>query len=123
MLTLALILMIVNIDRRGYNEIMAAMTDPEVALLQALAEPNRLAIVRKLVQEGEAGAGDFTACCEVAQPTISHHLKVLRETGVVATSRRGTSIRYRLHPQAIERLAALLRSLLPGDTQPIAPDP
>jgi ArsR family transcriptional regulator len=97
---------------------MTAMTDPEVALLQALADPNRLAIVRKLAQEGEAGAGEFTACCEVAQPTISHHLKVLREAGVVATSRRGTSIRYRLHPQATSRLAALFSSLLPADAQP-----
>ena len=99
---------------------MATMTNPDVALLQALADPNRLAIVRKLVQEGEAGAGEFTACCEVAQPTISHHLKVLRESGVVASSRRGTSIRYRLHPQATRRLAALLSSLIPADTQPVA---
>ena len=99
---------------------MATMIDSDVALLQALADPNRLAIVRKLVQEGEAGAGEFTACCEVAQPTISHHLKVLRESGVVASSRRGTSIRYRLHPQATRRLAALLSSLIPADTQPVA---
>ena len=97
---------------------MATMTDPDVALLQALADPNRLAIVRKLVQEGEAGAGEFTACCEVAQPTISHHLKVLREAGVVASSRRGTSIRYRLHPDGMRRLAALLGSLVPADTLP-----
>jgi ArsR family transcriptional regulator len=99
---------------------MITTPDPEVALLQALADPTRLAIVRKLVQEGEAGAGEFTACCEVAQPTISHHLKVLREASVVATSRRGTSIRYRLHPDATRRLAALLASLLPTDAQPTA---
>src|SRR5512133_2447422 len=96
---------------------MATMTDSDVALLQALADPNRLAIVRKLVQEGEAGAGEFTACCEVAQPTISHHLKVLREAGVVATTRQGTSIRYRLHPEATRRLAALLSSLIPANAQ------
>jgi DNA-binding transcriptional ArsR family regulator len=45
----------------------------------------------------------------------------LREAGVVATSRRGTSIRYRLHPEAMARLAALLSSLTPADTQPGAP--
>jgi|SRR6266511_1611095 ArsR family transcriptional regulator len=99
---------------------MTKLTDPDVALLQALADPNRLAIVRKLAQDEEAGAGDFTACCEVAQPTISHHLKVLREAGVVASSRRGTSIRYRLRPEAMRRLAALLASLIPADTEPIA---
>jgi ArsR family transcriptional regulator len=97
---------------------MTKLTDPEVTLLQALADPNRLAMVRKLAQEGEASAGDFTACCEVAQPTISHHLKVLREAGVVATSRRGTSIRYRLDPQAVRRLAALLGTLSRAGTQP-----
>ena len=73
-----------------------------------------------LVQEGEAGAGEFTTCCEVAQPIISHHLKVLREAGVVTTTRRGTSIRYRLHPEAMARLAALLSSLAPAGTQPVA---
>ena len=99
---------------------MTAMTDSEVVLLQALADANRLAIVRKLVQEGEAGAGEFTTCCEVAQPIISHHLKVLREAGVVTTTRRGTSIRYRLHPEAMARLAALLSSLAPAGTQPVA---
>jgi ArsR family transcriptional regulator, arsenate/arsenite/antimonite-responsive transcriptional repressor len=101
---------------------MAKVTDPDVALLQALAEPNRLAIMRKLAQEGEADAGDFTACCEVAQPTISHHLKVLREAGVVATSRRGTSIRYRLQPEAMRRLAALFGSLVPTMPATVNPD-
>jgi ArsR family transcriptional regulator len=87
--------------------------DVEVALLQALADPTRLAIVRKLAQDGETGAGDFNACCEVAQPTISHHLKVLREAGVVTSQRRGTSIRYRLRPEATTTLTRLLRSLAP----------
>lgn len=96
------------------------MTDPEVALLQALADPNRLAIARKLAQEGEASAGEFTACCQIAQPTISHHLKVLRTAGVVATNRHGTSIRYHLHPEATRRLTALLQSLTPT-TPPTTP--
>jgi ArsR family transcriptional regulator len=87
--------------------------DRDVALLQALAEPNRLAIVRKLASEGEAGAGEFVACCPVAQPTISHHLKVLRQAGIVASHRQGTSIRYRLHPQATRTLSRLLTSLVP----------
>jgi ArsR family transcriptional regulator len=90
-----------------------ATDDPEVALLQALADPNRLAIVRKLAHDEEVGAGEFGECCPVAQPTISHHLKVLRQAGIVASHRQGTSIRYRLHPQAARTLSRLVTSLLP----------
>jgi ArsR family transcriptional regulator len=93
-------------------------SDPDVVLLQALADPTRLAIVRLLATQGEAAAGDFTACCEVAQPTISHHLKVLRRAGVVASHRQGTSIRYRLRPQATQALARLLNSLVPAGVRP-----
>jgi ArsR family transcriptional regulator len=92
-----------------------ATDDPEVVLLQALADSTRLAIVRHLVRDGEAGAGDFSACCEVAQPTISHHLKILRQAGVVASQRRGTSIRYRLSADMSPRLADLLSSLTIAD--------
>jgi ArsR family transcriptional regulator len=93
--------------------LVRAADDPEVALLQALADPSRLAIVRKLASDGEAGAGEFSACCPVAQPTISHHLKVLRQAGIVASHRHGTSIRYRLHPRATRTLSRLVNSLLP----------
>jgi ArsR family transcriptional regulator len=88
--------------------------DVELVLLQALADPTRLAIVRQLAADGEAGAGDFSACCEVAQPTISHHLKVLRNAGLVAGHRRGTSIRYRLRPEALRALSRLVTSLEPS---------
>jgi DNA-binding transcriptional ArsR family regulator len=92
---------------------MRKTTDPEVLLLQALAEPTRLAIVRQLAREGEVCACDFTACCQVAQPTVSHHLKVLRQAGVVVSDRRGTWIYYRLRPEAMRRLADLLEGLTP----------
>jgi ArsR family transcriptional regulator, arsenate/arsenite/antimonite-responsive transcriptional repressor len=82
--------------------------DPDALLLQALAEPTRLAIVRQLAREGEVCACDFIACCDVAQPTVSHHLKVLRQAGVVSSDRRGTWIYYRLRPEAMRRLADLL---------------
>jgi ArsR family transcriptional regulator len=88
-------------------------SDPEVLLLQALAEPTRLAMVRQLAREGEVCACDFTACCDVAQPTVSHHLKVLRQAGVVSSDRRGTWIYYRLRPEAMRRLADLLDGLAP----------
>ena len=86
----------------------------DVTILQALAEPTRLAIVRQLASSGEVCACDFTDCCNVSQPTVSHHLKVLREAGVVSGERRGTWIYYRLEPKAASRIAALGHLLSAG---------
>lgn len=86
--------------------------DPDVRLLQALADPVRLAIVRQLASRADAVcACDFTACCDVRQPTVSHHLKVLREAGAVTTERRGTYIYYRLAPDFARRWAGIGTSL------------
>lgn len=84
--------------------VMAASTDPDIRLLQALADPTRLTIVRELAGQAGVCACDFTSCCDVSQPTISHHLKVLREAGVIESERQGTSIVYRLRPEAAARL-------------------
>ena len=87
-------------------------TDPDVELLQAIADPVRLAIVRQLAADPEAVcACDFTECCTVSQPTVSHHLRVLREAGVVTTERRGTYIYYRLAPDFARRWAGIGASL------------
>ena len=94
--------------------------DPEIRLLAALADPTRLAIVRQLAAEQETCACDFTACCDVAQPTVSHHLKVLREAGVVTSERRGNWIFYRLSPEVPERLGAIARDLVPGGLIPVS---
>jgi ArsR family transcriptional regulator len=86
-------------------------TDPDVLLLQALADPTRLAILRELAGAPEVCACDFTSCCDVQQPTISHHLRVLREAGIVDSERRGTWIYYRLAPAVADRLRALAAEL------------
>ena len=88
--------------------------DPDVRLLAALADPTRLAIVRQLANETETCACDFTSCCDVGQPTVSHHLRVLREAGIVTQERRGQWIFYRLDPSTAERLGMLARGLVPG---------
>jgi ArsR family transcriptional regulator len=92
--------------------------DPDVRLLAALADPTRLAIVRQLAAEQDVCACDFTSCCDVSQPTVSHHLKVLREAGVVTSERRGQWIFYRLEPAAAQRLSSLARDLVPGGLIP-----
>ena len=95
-----------------FVDILAGVDD--VKILQAIAEPTRLEIVRQLASSGEICACDFTDCCGVSQPTVSHHLKVLREAGVVSGERRGTWIYYRLEPRAASRIAALGHLLSAG---------
>ena len=92
----------------------AILVDPDMQLLQALGHPTRLAIVRELVGTSQVCACDFTSCCDVGQPTVSHHLRVLREAGVVTSERRGQWIFYRLAPETAERLGAVARTLVPG---------
>ncbi len=86
---------------------MKRQTDPDVLLLQAAADPTRLAILRQLASSSGVCACDFTACCAVSQPTVSHHLKVLREAGWVRSERRGTWVYYFLLPDAVERFRRL----------------
>jgi ArsR family transcriptional regulator len=97
---------------------MKATLDPDIRLLQALADPTRLAIVRQLAADDQVCACDFTACCDVSQPTVSHHLKVLREAGVVTSERRGTWVFYRLDPGVAGRLASIAGTLVPGGLIP-----
>jgi ArsR family transcriptional regulator len=86
---------------------MKRTSDPDVLLLQATADPTRLAILRQLSTDKSVCACDFTACCEVGQPTVSHHLKVLRDSGWVTTERHGTWIYYSLCPDAVARFQAI----------------
>jgi DNA-binding transcriptional ArsR family regulator len=91
--------------------VMKRALDPDMRLLQAAADPTRLAILRQLSLATSVCACDFTACCGVAQPTVSHHLRVLREAGWVTGERRGSWVHYSLSPAAVARFAALAAEL------------
>jgi ArsR family transcriptional regulator len=78
------------------------------ARFKALADPTRLAIVNRLAGAGEVCVCDLTDAFDLSQPTISHHLKLLREAGLVEASKRGTWAYYRLVPDALEGLRAVL---------------
>src|SRR5438309_741118 len=72
-----------------------APLDPEAsetlaARFHALSDPTRVAIVNRLGSTEECCVCDLNAAFELSQPTISHHLKVLRDAGLVESSRRGT---------------------------------
>jgi ArsR family transcriptional regulator len=80
------------------------MADDDVEVLRALAHPVRWGILRRLAAEPGICACDFTEFFSVSQPTISAHLKVLREADLVTTRRSGTTICYSIAPG---RLAAI----------------
>jgi len=77
-------------------------------LFHALADETRLAILHQLRERGQVCACDFLACCERAQPTVSHHLKVLRQAGLVRAEKRGLWVYYTLNAEALTRLRALM---------------
>src|SRR5437762_11105783 len=74
------------------------------ARFKALSDPTRVAIVNRLASCDECCVCDLNTAFELAQPTISHHLKVLRDAGLVESSRRGTWAYYRLVPDAVGEL-------------------
>lgn len=77
----------------------------EIDVLRALAHPVRWGILERLAAEPGICACDFTEFFEVSQPTISAHLKTLREAGLVTAQRRGTTICYSLARDQLAQLA------------------
>lgn len=77
---------------------------------KALGDPIRLQLLSQIASasQGETCVCDLEIGFDVSGPTISHHLKVLREAGIITSERRGTWVYYRLVPTALERMASLL---------------
>lgn len=102
-----------------------------VRTLKALAHPIRLGIVQMLADKRSYGIDDESCCAQsevcvckitdrfdVSMPTISHHLKLLREAGLVETRRDGVWIYYSLRREVLDEVAAILRRVAATD----APD-
>jgi len=89
------------------DETAAAALAP---VFKALGDPVRLRLISLIGarQGGEVCVCDLASAFDLTQPTISHHLKVLREAGLIDSERRGTWVYYRIVPAALERIAALL---------------
>ena len=79
-------------------------------LFRALGDPARLQLLALIGSHegGEACVCELSGVFDLSGPTISHHLKVLREAGLVAGERRGTWVYYRVEPDALRRLSAVL---------------
>ena len=81
-----------------------------VVLFKALSDPVRLRLLSLIASHagGEACVCELTGFFEVSEPTISHHLKALREAGLVTSDRRASWVYYRVVPEALTGLSALL---------------
>lgn len=77
---------------------------------KALSDPVRLRLLSMIASHagGEACVCDLTDAFNLTGPTISHHLKVLREAGLIEGERRGTWVYYRVHPEVLGGLSAVL---------------
>ena len=79
-------------------------------LLKALAEPVRLRLMSLVASHpgGEACVCDLTNAFDLSQPTISHHLKVLHEAGLLDREKRGVWVYYRARTEALASLGTLI---------------
>lgn len=78
--------------------------------LKALGDPVRLRLLQEISRRpgGESCVCDLLDLFDLSQPTVSHHLKVLRESGLVASERRGTWVYYRVVPTALAEVTEVL---------------
>jgi len=88
----------------------AAEAEDLAVLFKAIADPVRLRLVSLIASHegGEACVCELTAEFDLTGPTISHHLKVLREAGLIGSQRRGTWVFYWINPGLLARLSDLL---------------
>ena len=90
---------------------MSADAAVELAsMLKALSDPVRLRLLSVVASRtgGEACVCDISVGIEVSQPTVSHHLKVLRTAGLLDSERRGSWVYYRVIPEALHKLSVVL---------------
>jgi len=87
-----------------------AQAERVAPLLKALADPVRLRLMSLVAAHagGEACVCDLNDAFDLSQPTISHHLKVLHEVGLLDRSKRGTWVYYSVRSEALADIAALI---------------
>ena len=87
-----------------------AQAEQIAPLLKALADPVRLRLMSLIASHagGEACVCDLNDAFDLSQPTISHHLKVLHDAGLLDRDKRGVWVFYRVRPAALASLAALI---------------
>jgi ArsR family transcriptional regulator, arsenate/arsenite/antimonite-responsive transcriptional repressor len=87
-----------------------AGADELAPLFKALADPMRLRLLSLIAchEGGESCVCDLLEAFDVTAPSVSYHLKVLREAGLISSERRGTWVYYRVNPEVMARMSAAL---------------
>ncbi len=87
-----------------------AGADELAPLFKALADPMRLRLLSLIAchDGGETCVCDLLDAFDVTAPSVSYHLKILREAGLVSSQRRGTWVYYRVNPEVMARMSAVL---------------
>ncbi len=102
--------------KRRSRPVARIPADEELAILaKALGHPARVRIVRLLLRTRTCRCGGIVAELPLAQPTVSQHLKVLREAGVIRGNVQGPCICYFIEPRALRRLRELVGRLKSSD--------
>ncbi|MFD5831535.1 ArsR/SmtB family transcription factor [Lentzea sp. NPDC060358] len=111
----------------GCRTAAAAPLDPARAaelasVFKALGDPVRLRLLSMIASRegGEVCVCELTPAFDLAQPTISHHLKLLRQAGLVNCERRGTWVYYRALPATLDRLAGFLHTAAGKTLEPVS---
>ena len=87
-----------------------AGADELAPLFKALADPMRLRLLSLIAchDGGESCVCDLLEAFDVTAPSVSYHLKILREAGLISSERRGTWVYYRVNPDVMARMSAVL---------------
>ena len=86
--------------------------DTELArLAKALGHPARVAILRRLLTQGECVCGQIVEGLPLAQATVSQHLKVLKEAGLISGEVDGPRVCYCVNPRAVQRIKELIGAI------------
>jgi ArsR family transcriptional regulator len=96
----------------GIEAMNAEQAELVASLLKALSDPVRLRLMSIIAAVDETCVCELTTPFDVSQPTISHHLKVLREAGLVDSERRGTWVWYRARREALDAVGGLFTDTL-----------
>lgn len=94
---------------------MRKLTDDEVAQIgKALGDPNRLAIYTQIAQHDELYCGEMLCKHPISQATLSHHLKVMTDLGLVTSRKEGLNVFYRVVPEKFEAYLKFLAKIGPA---------
>lgn len=88
---------------------MTTLTHQQVErIAKALSDPHRLKILEALKAKGSLVCGDLQGFLELSQPTVSHHVKILSESGVIQTRKEGRCLRLSLNQEALVEFCSKL---------------